>query len=51
LSHTFEGAYESVKESNVKIQWNITNQQLFDKYFVAKGDEYEKYIEERKNHR
>ena len=51
LSHTFEGAYESVKESNVKIQWNITNQQLFNKYFVAKGDEYDKYIEERKNHR
>ena len=44
LSHTFEGAYESVKESNVKIQWNITNQQLFNKYFVAKGDEYDKYL-------
>ena len=44
LSHTFEGAYESVKDSSVKIQWNITNQQLFDKYFVAKGDEYDKYL-------
>ena len=43
LSHTFEGAYEDVEESSVKIQWNITNQQLFDKYFVAKGDEYDKY--------
>ena len=51
LSHTFEGAYEYPEDENVKIQWNINNQQLFDKYFVAKGDEYEKYIEERKNHR
>lgn len=43
LTHVLEG-HQWVKDSSVKIQWNITNQQLFDKYFVAKGDEYDKYL-------
>jgi len=43
LTHVLEG-YQGVKDSSVKIQWNITNQQLFDKYFVAKGDEYDNYL-------
>ena len=43
LTHVLEG-HQWVKDSSVKIQWNITNQQLFDKYFVAKGDEYDNYL-------
>ena len=43
LSRSFEGMFEWVKDNTVKIQWNINNQQLFDKYFVAKGNEYENY--------
>ncbi|MBR6263873.1 MAG: zinc ribbon domain-containing protein [Prevotella sp.] len=45
LSHTFEGTYERVKDNTVKIKWTINDQQLFNKYFVAKGDEYDKYVE------
>ena len=47
LTHSFEG-HQGVKDNTVKIQWNINNQQLFNKYFVAKGDEYEKYLESKK---
>ena len=47
LTHSFEGQ-QRVKDNTVKIQWNISCQQLFNKYFVAKGDEYEKYLESKK---
>ncbi len=30
------------------VEMKINNQQLFNKYFVAKGDEYEKYLESKK---
>ena len=47
LSHSLEG-FQSVKDSSVKIQWNINNQQIFNKYFVATGNEYEKFLESKK---
>lgn len=43
LSYSLKG-HQLVKDSSVKIQWMINNQQIFNKYFVAKGDEYDKYI-------
>ena len=43
ISHSLEG-FQGVKDSSVKIQWNINDQQLFNKYFVAKGNEYDEYL-------
>lgn len=44
MSHSLKGT-QMVKDNSVRIQWLIDDQKLFNKYFVAKGDEYEKYLE------
>ena len=47
MSHSLKGS-QMVKDNSVRIQWLIDDQKLFNKYFVAKGDEYEKYLESKK---
>ena len=43
LSHFLEG-WQRVENKSIQIIWNVNNQQLFNKYFVATGDEYEHYL-------